>query len=193
MFSVLFCSFREIFCGFHMSTGFLFSLKWHRSKASVAARRWVCLGSLPLPSAVVFILGTGGPVKFRLKHHSCMGAGRVRWFWRDKVPHKHLLSWICRWHLASKAGTFVMRLEEFQVIWDGGVHPLSLHCGVGSCRPHHHGDVQWVANPGGTPESVWMEEECQCFLRGVRLVLTSIPLAVPLISRGVLWMYLCVC
>ena len=60
MFSVLFCSFREIFCGFRMSTDVLFLLKQQQSKADMAARRWVCLGSLPLPSAAVFILDTCG-------------------------------------------------------------------------------------------------------------------------------------
>lgn len=60
MFSVLFCSFREIFCGFRMSTDFLFSLKQQQSKADTAAWHWVCLESLPLPSATVFILDTCG-------------------------------------------------------------------------------------------------------------------------------------
>lgn len=60
MFSVLFCSFREIFCGFRMSTDFLLLLKWQQSKADMAVRRWVCLWSPPLPSATVFILDTCG-------------------------------------------------------------------------------------------------------------------------------------
>lgn len=53
MFLVLFCNFREIFCGFHMSTDFLFSLKLHQSMAKAAARRWAeltCCGMLPVPA-----------------------------------------------------------------------------------------------------------------------------------------------
>lgn len=58
MFSVLFCSFREIFCGFRMSTDFLFSLKWQQSGAGAVARRWLCLGSPLLLSTAEFILDT---------------------------------------------------------------------------------------------------------------------------------------
>lgn len=46
-----------------------------------------------------------------------------------------------------------------------------LACSVvlagGSCGPHHPGFVQWVADPGGVLEPVWMEKGCQCFSRAV--------------------------
>lgn len=93
MFSVLFCSFREIFCGFRMSTDFLFLLKWQQSGAGAVARRWLCLGSPLLLSAASLSSIPAGLRKSGLKHCRCVRAIGVGW---EKVPDKHLLAWRCR-------------------------------------------------------------------------------------------------
>lgn len=179
MFSVLFCSFREIFCGFRMSTGFLFLLKRQQSKAGVAVRRWVCLWSLPLPSAAVFILDTCGPREVQAEASLPCASNRCEMALVGEVPRQARLGCV--------GSVCPVGLEPLSGCWKGPrlfgvVMSVVFACSVvlagGSCRPHCLGYVQWVANPGSAPEPVWVEKSHhQPFSRGVgRMVLPSHPL-----------------
>lgn len=200
MFSGLFCSFREIFCGFRMSTDFLFSLKWQQSEAGAVARRWVCLGlclsTPPWYLSYTFILYTCGAEQNGAEASLLRASRRCKMARVGEGPRQASSIMVASpqqgWDLCQEAG-------RSQVSRGGDVHDLSLLCGVGRWlgRPHCPGCVLWVANPGACVDGEGLPELLErCWMRGSPLP-SPPPIAVPPMSRGVLttrllWMCTCV-